>query len=278
MTKYILVSGASKGIGRAIVLHLTQAGFNVFAGVRKPEDGKALQAEAGERCTPVILDVTRAEQIEAVRALITAQVGEAGLFGLVNNAGIAVGAPMEFMPMEDLRWQFDVNFFGQVAVTQAFVELLRAGKGRIINISSIGGRVTAPILGAYSASKFALEAITTAFRLELSVWGIDAIAIEPGRIKTPIWDSGASIADGILAKLPPRAHELYGRFMEAGKRDFMTARDAGADPLIVAKVVHRALTVKNPRTRYLVGKDAKFVGHVLLRIPDRIRERFIKLV
>jgi NAD(P)-dependent dehydrogenase (short-subunit alcohol dehydrogenase family) len=138
-----------------------------------------------------------------LRALITAQVGEAGLFGLVNNAGIAVGAPMEFMPMEDLRWQFDVNFFGQVAVTQAFVELLRAGKGRIINISSIGGRVTAPILGAYSASKFALEAITTAFRLELSVWGIDAIAIEPGALKPP----SGTVAQALLtASLPSSLH------------------------------------------------------------------------
>ena len=278
MTKYILVSGASKGIGRAVVLHLTQAGFHVFAGVRKPEDGQALQAEAGQHCTPVILDVTNTEQIEAARAFIAEQVGSAGLFGLVNNAGIAVGAPMEFLPLEDLRWQFDVNFFGQVAVTQAFIELLRLGKGRIINMSSIGGRITAPILGAYSASKFALEAVTTAFRLELSQWGIDAIAIEPGRIKTPIWDSGASIADSILAKLPPRAHELYGRFMEAGKRDFVTARDAGADPIIVAQIVHKALTVKHPRTRYLVGQDAKFVGHIVLRIPDRLRERFIKLV
>src|ERR1041385_2642776 len=164
--QYVVVTGASKGIGRATALLLDKHGFNVFAGVRSPADGQALQKEASSNLRVIRIDVADDEQIKAAAQEVAEVVGTAGLAGLVNNAGIAVGAPLEFVPIDELRRQLDVNVVGQVAVTQAFLPCIRQARGRIINVSSIGGRVAAPNTGAYYASKFALDAITDSLRMD----------------------------------------------------------------------------------------------------------------
>lgn len=201
----VVITGAATGIGAACANRLAHTGFHVFAGVRKTEDGAALQQAIGDQVTPLLLDVTNGEQIAAAQAAVTTMVGERGLAGLVNNAGIAVGGPLEFMPLDEFHRQMEVNVYGALAVTQAFLPLLRQAKGRIINMSSIAGLAASPFLGPYAASKFALEALSDALRLELHPWEIEVVLIEPGNIATPIWQKGLAFADQLEAKLPAQA-------------------------------------------------------------------------
>ena len=273
-TKTALVTGASTGIGRATALRLDRAGFAVFAGVRRSTDAEALAAEGSERLVPVLLDVTDETQIASAAALITERC-DGGLDALVNNAGIAAAAPLEFVPVDDLRHQLEVNVIGQVAVTQAVLPLLRAARGRIVNVTSIGGLVAGPMLGPYHASKFALEALTHTMRTELAPWGIEAIAIEPGQIATPIWGTASDLADRMLERMPAEATELYGRGMAGARKAARNAAENGLDPDEVAKVIERALTVKRPRTRYTVGADARLGATIIARLPDRTRDRLL---
>src|SRR5579862_2288927 len=180
----VLITGASTGIGAACALYLDARGFRVFAGVRNPADGEALRARSSSRLAPVLLDVTNSDSLRDAAAVINETVSETGLHGLVNNAGIAVGGPLEVLPLDDLRRQFEVNVVGQLAVTQAMLPLLRKARGRIVNMGSIVGRAPVPLVGAYSMSKAAVAAMTTALRLELDLWGIDVSLIEPGAIAT----------------------------------------------------------------------------------------------
>ncbi|MEM6528506.1 MAG: SDR family oxidoreductase [Chloroflexota bacterium] len=269
-THHVLVTGASKGIGKAIALYLDQQGYHVMAGVRKEADASTLRAEGSDRLKPIMIDVTKPEMIATAAETVRETVGDDGLYGLVNNAGIAVASPMEFIPMDDLRWQMEVNFFGQIAVIQAMMPYIRMATGRIINITSIAGKFAVPQNGAYSASKFALEAVTDAMRGELDQWGIKSVSILPGAIKTEIFQSGRSIADDILEKLPPQAIEYYAEPMQAGREMFEQMEGNAIPPVKVAEVVLTALTVTNPRPRYIIGKDARVVYHVLRFLPRRI--------
>jgi NAD(P)-dependent dehydrogenase (short-subunit alcohol dehydrogenase family) len=183
----VVITGASTGIGAACALALDKLGYRVFAGVRHPADGERLQQQAGPRLMPIRLDVTDAASISAASHTVAAMVGERGLAGLVNNAGIGVAGPIELLPLADWRRQFEVNVFGLIAVTQTFLPLIRTGRGRIINMGSIAGRASMPFMAPYAASKHALEAITDALRLELQPWGIRVALIAPGAIATPIW-------------------------------------------------------------------------------------------
>src|ERR671915_2319963 len=192
----VLVTGASSGIGEATALHLKELGFDAVAAVRKNEDAERL---AGRGLRTVKLDVTDVDSIDAARD----ELAGGPLAGLVNNAGIAVAAPLEYLPLDQLRDQLEVNLVGQLAVTQRFLPALRAGRGRIVNVSSIGGRVALPLLGAYHASKFALEAISDTLRRELRSQGVDVIVIEPGGVKTPIWRKGDELAAELTSDLPP---------------------------------------------------------------------------
>jgi NAD(P)-dependent dehydrogenase (short-subunit alcohol dehydrogenase family) len=207
-TGTVVITGASTGIGRACALHLDSLGFDVFAGVRKPEDGERLAAEGSERLRPLQLDVTDAAQVEAAAREVGEAVGDRGLAGLVNNAGIAVSAPLEFIPIDELRHQLEVNVIGQVAVTQALLGLLRRGKGRVVNIGSIGGRVALPFVGPYAASKIALEALTDSLRRELRRTGVEVSIVRPGGIATPIWDRGIGAADQIREQMPPEGESV----------------------------------------------------------------------
>lgn len=269
----VLVTGASTGIGRETALLLDRRGFTVFAGVRKAVDSESLAADASASLVPVLLDVTNPQQIEAAAALIAERVGANGLAGLVNNAGIAAAAPLEFVPIDDLRHQLEVNVVGQLAVTQAVLPLLRLARGRIINVTSIGGLIAGQMLGPYNASKFALEALTHVLRQELAPWGIEAIAIEPGQIATPIWGTAQANADRMLDTMPPRVTELYGDRMAGARRMAAKAAADGLAPIEVAKVIERALIARRPKTRYTVGTDARLGATLIARLPDRQRDR-----
>ena len=265
----VLITGASSGIGEATALHLRRGGFEVLAGVRKDEDAERLRGQGVE---PVKLDVTDRASIEAARA----NLGERPLAGLVNNAGVAVSAPLEFIPIDEFRKQLEINVVGQVAVTQVFLPALRAGRGRIVNMSSIGGRMALPLLGPYNASKFALEAVSDSLRRELRDQGIAVSVIEPGNVKTPIWQKGSAAADAMLADMPPEAEQRYGKMIEALRRESRRAeQETGVAPEEVAKAVAHALSARRPRTRYLVGFDAKSRAPLAKLLPDRLFDALI---
>jgi NAD(P)-dependent dehydrogenase (short-subunit alcohol dehydrogenase family) len=272
----VLVTGASTGIGRATALLLDSHGFTVFAGVRTEAAAATLAGDASDKLVPLILDVTKPDQITAAAAA-TASSG-LPLVGLVNNAGIAAAAPLEFIPIEDFRHQLEVNVVGQLAVTQAMLAQLRAAKGRIVNVTSIGGLVAGAMLGPYHASKFALEALTDTMRVELAPWGLHVSAIEPGQIATPIWTTSGVAADRMLAAAADSSngavHELYADRI-AGARRMAASGNSGLPPLEVAKVIERALTARRPRTRYPVGPDAKIGAAIIARLPDRLRDRLL---
>ncbi|HXE43560.1 MAG TPA: SDR family oxidoreductase [Conexibacter sp.] len=252
----VVVTGASSGIGEACARRLAGLGFDVFAGVRKPADGERLAREI-QGVTPLTLDVTDADSIAQAARTVGEQTGGRGLAGLVNNAGIAVPAPIEHQPIDDFRHQLEVNLIGQVAVTQAFLPQLRTAGGRIVNISSIGGKVAVPLLGAYAASKFGLEGFSDTLRRELRPWGIRVAVVEPGTIATPIWDKGIASGDELEASMSEQAKRDYGPLIATVRTASEQGAKTGLPPDAVAKDVAHALTSSRPKTRYLVGREAK---------------------
>lgn len=263
----VVITGASTGIGRACALDLDSRGFQVFAGVRRDEDAERLRAERPS-IEPVRIDVTEADSIAAARDRVAEAVGGAGLKGLVNNAGIAVPGPLEHLPMDELRRQLEVNLVGQVAVTQAFIPLLRTARGRIVNIGSIGGRVAMPMLGPYAASKHAIEGFSDSLRRELRPWGIEVSVVRPGPIATEIWERGRTTADELLERMP-EAEVHYGPAIAAGRASAAKRAKEAVPPSEVAEVVAHALTAGKPRTRYLVGRQAKVMAGLSAVLPDR---------
>jgi NAD(P)-dependent dehydrogenase (short-subunit alcohol dehydrogenase family) len=263
-----LITGASTGIGAACALALDKRGYRVFAGVRRAADGEALRQHASPNLEPLLLDVTDAVSIAEAARLLRSQSGDT-LAGLVNNAGIAVAGPLEFVSPERLRQQFEVNVVGVLALTQALLPLLRSGPGRIVNISSVSGRLASPFVGPYCASKFALEALSDSLRVELSPWRIPVSVVEPGIINTPIWQKSLASNVGILDAMPAQSQVLYGREVAAMQEFARSAK--GLEPEAVARVVVRALTAARPKTRYVVGADAR-LGVLLSRLPDRVRD------
>lgn len=270
----VLVTGTAKGIGEATVRRLAELGCLVFAGVRREEDAARWRSEPGNVVHPVRIEMTDAASIEAAAAEVGGSLKGRTLAGIVNNAGIAVGGPLEFLPIAELRRQLEINVIGQVAVTQAMLPLLRQSRGRIINIGSIAGRSAMPMTGAYAASKFALEAITDALRVELMTAGIDVVIIEPGVIATPIWETSLQSAESMLAQLPKQALEYYGRIISAAKTRAGSGTTRGLPARNVADVVVEALTARQPKTRYLVGRDAR-ARALFQKLPDRWRDRII---
>jgi NAD(P)-dependent dehydrogenase (short-subunit alcohol dehydrogenase family) len=272
MNGAVVVTGASTGIGEATALQLHKAGFRVFAGVRKPEDGDRLRAAGVTVIQP--FDVTKAEDVEAaVKAVETALDG-APLRGIVNNAGIGIGGPLEALDLDDFRRTIEVNTTSQLAVTKAFLPLLRRSKGRIVNMSSIGGRVAQPFAGPYVTSKYALEAVTDVLRVELLEWGIDVIAIEPGTIATPIWEKSSQEAEKVLAGLTAEERDLYGKRLAKAAKMIERQNKRGAPPEKVAAAVEKALTAKRPKPRYLVG-DAVALLWVKRLLPTRWLDRLL---
>ena len=271
----VVVTGTSTGIGAASVLYLADQGFQVFAGVRRDTDGAALEQRSSNGLTPVILDITDAATIAAAVDTVSAAVGERGLAGLVNNAGIVKPAPLEFQPIDDFRRQLEVNLVGQVAVTQAFLPLIRRGHGRIVNVGSIGGRLVLPLHGAYSASKFGIEAITDALRLELRQWKIPVSLIDPGATQSAIFGKTLTEIDELKRVLDEQGRNLYDEQIAAIRRTVeKTAADA-APALVLAKTVGSALMSAKPKTRYLAGHGAKEAAALARTTTDHLKDRAI---
>ncbi|MQC26814.1 MAG: SDR family oxidoreductase [Chloroflexi bacterium] len=265
----VLITGASTGIGFACALDLAQRGWRVYAGVRGKADAERLEA-AHANISALALDVTKPKQIRSAIKHISSLRGSAGLQGLVNNAGVGMPGPLEFLEMDDLRRQFEVNFFGQVAVTQAALPLLRAGRGRVVNMSSIGGRVAAPFLGPYSASKFALEAFTDSLRRELLPWNLHVASIQAGTIATPIWQKSLAWVDEARKRYPARANALYGHAMQRSYQRVQGSGQRGLPPETVARVVWHALSARRPRTRYIVGRGTRSAIWLAKLLPDEV--------
>ncbi|MDP3936793.1 MAG: SDR family NAD(P)-dependent oxidoreductase [Deltaproteobacteria bacterium] len=271
----VVITGASTGIGRTTAHHLDKLGFRVFAGVRRAQDGEALREGASDRLSPILIDVTNEGSIAAAAKEVTAALGENGLAGLVNNAGIVVSGPLEFTSMDEWRRQFEVNFFGFVAVTQTFLPLLRKARGRIVNISSIGGRVASPFIGPYAASKYAMEGASDALRRELRGTGVQVSLIEPGAIATPIWEKGQKAGNESLAALSEEALRVYGKGLTKLAEAAEKMSKIALPPERVAEVVAHALTSPKPKTRYLVGKEAKIQKTLSSLLGDRLFDGFM---
>lgn len=268
----ILITGASTGIGRETALLLARNGYTVFAGTRKEADREALEAEH-PNVRPIILDVTVPADVS--RAFDTIRESGTTLRALVNNAGIAVAGPLEYLPLEALRHQFEVNAIAPIAMTQAALELLRAGNGRVIFVGSIAGRISAPFVGPYSASKAALASLTDALRQELAPFGIPVSLLEFAAVKTPIWEKGRAGGNALAASMPPHAMERYGRLVNAIVQQTRREEREGMEPAIIAQTILAALRAPHPRERYLIGSRAR-VQAVAAILPPRTRDRLIK--
>ncbi len=274
----VLVTGASSGIGRACALHIDGLGYRVFAGVRTRSAAESLRRAASDQLVPVELDVTDAGAIDAAVESIDTALDGRGLIGLVNNAGVAHGGPIEYLPVEEWRTQLEVNVIGQVAVTKAMMPLLRRGHGRLVFIGSIGGRVGTPLLSPYAASKFALEGIAESLRHELRSLGLRVVLVEPGAVKTDIWDKGRRYADEMERVLPSEATLLYGEAIAGMRRSIDQQDRSGIPPEQVAHVVARALFSRRPRARYLVGRDAQAAGVIARLLPDSAKDAIVRVI
>jgi NAD(P)-dependent dehydrogenase (short-subunit alcohol dehydrogenase family) len=271
----VVVTGASTGIGRATALFLDKKGYRVYAGVRKQADAKSLAEDGSDRLTPLTIDVTKDRSIKAARDKVQSAVGKDGLVGLINNAGVGDGGPVETMDLDILRNVLEVNLVGQVAVTQAFLPLIREVPGTIVFIASIGGRIASPFMSPYNTSKFAIEALGESLRQELEPWGIDVAVIEPGSIDTPIWEKGAQTIEEQTAKLTPTARRLYSKQLKRMDEVLTETASRGISPEKVAKVIHEAIRSKKPKHRYLVGRDAKIAARLKGNLPDRTFKKLI---
>lgn len=251
MKKVALITGASSGIGYAAALHLSARGFHVLAGVRSERHELAWKNIPG--ATPLRIDVTQEESVTRASREAASLLESAVEVHLVNNAGIAVAGPIEGVPLARWREQFEVNVFGLVRVTQAFLPHVRRTKGRVVNISSISGLATSPYLGLYSSSKFAVEAISDALRRELRSTGVKVIVVEPGPIATPIWEKGLAKKDFLFAELPDHLHALYSAPLAKFQAGVEEAAKSAAPVAKVSAVIEKALSAPRPRTRYVVG-------------------------
>lgn len=267
----VLVTGASSGIGQACALRLDQAGYRVFATALSLEDAEQTQRLASARLEVLVLDITDARSIAIARDTIIDSLGEAGLCGLVNNAGVLACAPLELTSIDQVRQTFEVNVFGQIALTQALVPYLRRGRGRIINIGSLAGRSSLPFTCPYSASKFALRALSDTWRLELKAQGIAVVLVEPGMVGTPIWQKGSEGANHLASQWPPEVLQRYPSFLEQNHRVAEMAHRKGVSPGQVAQVVLRALQTARPKAHYRIGNEARLLLAVEA-LPTRLRD------
>lgn len=278
---HVLITGASSGIGRATALRLSADGHHVFAGVRKPEDAESLQQAARGDLSPLLLDVTDEGALARSADLVSGHVGERGLDGLVNNAGIGAFWPLEIISLADLRRQLEVNVVGQLAVTQAFLPLLRVAQGRIVIIGSIGDRITMPFAGPVAASKSAVAAISDALRQELAPWAIAVILLEPASIHTNAVDKLERDMKRAVAGFGDEQLELYGATFPRAIQAGLARERQGSPPDVVADAVAHALSTRRPRAHYLVGKDARRLAAISSLLPvavlDLLRRRLFRL-
>jgi NAD(P)-dependent dehydrogenase (short-subunit alcohol dehydrogenase family) len=268
----VLVTGASRGIGNSIAIHLAVNGWDVFAGVRSEEDGAKVRA-ASPRITPVILDITNSDHLAALDDLLPER-----LDAVVNNAAVVVGGPMEAVTPTELRRQLEVNVIGQLAVTQAVLPRLRRSHGRIVFISSLNGQVSFPLLGAYCASKFALEAAADALRMELKPWDIPVVLVEPASIDTDMWRAAHTLVDETAAAMPAETRQLYERHLPGLGKAIAMSQKMAVPPAKVAGVVEEVLTARRPRARYVVGIGPKLLLAFVTKLPTAARDRLVRAI
>ena len=273
--KAVVITGASSGIGRACALTLDNNGFRVFAGVRKEADGAALRAEASEALTPVYIDVTDEASIAALAEQVASAAGGAGLAGLVNNAGTTLPGPVEYLPLSGFRRQLEVNLVGPLAATQALLPLLRAGHGRVVNVTSAAGKVGVPQMAPYVAAKHGLEGLSDVLRLEFLQFGVQVSVIEPGFIATEMGGKLQRDTVAAIHALPEQGQRRYGPQLEAIAENISQHAASGSEPQVVADAVLHALTSDKPRTRYPVGEGAKRMLMLRRILPDRGFDRII---
>jgi NAD(P)-dependent dehydrogenase (short-subunit alcohol dehydrogenase family) len=271
----VVVTGSSTGIGRACALRLDRAGFDVFAGVRRPEDAEELRAQASSRLEPLALDVTDEEAIAGAADRVREATG-GRLAGLVNNAGVSVAGPVEAVQLDEYRRQLEINVIGQIAVTQAFLAMIRAARGRVVFMSSIGGRGGIGFLSPYNASKCALSAIGDSLRQEMRPFGVEVSIVEPGAIATEIWRKGIESAPALRESLGPEMNELYGERLDRVEALARKTGARGLPPETVAEAVEHALTAEKPKPRYTVGRDARIQGAARALLPARAFDRLVE--
>jgi NAD(P)-dependent dehydrogenase (short-subunit alcohol dehydrogenase family) len=263
----VLISGASRGIGRATALRLAGSGWDVYATVRRAEDGEELAAKAGSSLHPLQLDVTSDEQIAALGEVLPER-----LDAVVNNAGVVVSGPLESLSAADVRDQFEVNVVGAVALTNLVLPKLRESGGRIVFVSSLSGRISTPMTGAYNASKFAIEAIADAWRLELRPWGVKVVLVEPAMTDTDLWRKAPETLEAGVGEMSPEHRDLYAAHL-AGMRKTIPRIQKMAKPVEgVAATIERALTAPRPRARYLVGTDVRVQAALNAITPTRVKD------
>ncbi len=265
--KTAVVTGASSGIGRACVARLAKAGWQVFAGVRKAEDEVSLQEQFGARVTPVRIDVTDRPMIMETAEKVKFQLGDRGLDALVNVAGVGMMRPVEYVTDDDMWKIFQINVFGQIAVTQAFLPLLRRARGTIVNIGSVGTHIGLPFGGLLNGSKSAFRALNDALRMELRSSGVRVVIVEPGAIKTPAVDKTLGDVEGVIRELPPKGQAEYGEMLRTFAKRGYAIESRGSDPDVVAQVVQEALVTERPRPRYAAGKHANVLAAIGILLP-----------
>jgi NAD(P)-dependent dehydrogenase (short-subunit alcohol dehydrogenase family) len=271
----IVVTGASTGIGAATAKALARKGFHVLAGVRREADAAALVADGLEGLEPRILDITVESDVAAIAERVTAD--PRPLRALINNAGIAVNAPVETLPMSEWRKQFEVNLFGHIAMIQALFPALLDGSGTVVNISSVGGKVVLPTYGAYAGSKFALEAVSDALRREVGDLGIKVVVVEPGAVKTEMAERGIATAEGLMAGMTATQLARYEDLSAAVTAQARSFGEDGVSAEHAAKVIVKAATASRPKTRYTIGRDAAILLRISRMVSDRVLDRIVRL-
>jgi NAD(P)-dependent dehydrogenase (short-subunit alcohol dehydrogenase family) len=270
----IVVTGASTGMGAATAKELVRKGFHVLAGVRREADADALRAEGLE---PRILDITVESDVAAIADRVARDPLQRPLRALINNAGIAINAPVETLPLAEWRRQFEVNLFGHIAMTQALLPALLSSSGTVVNISSVGGKFALPTYGAYAGSKFALEAVSDTLRREVSDAGIKVVVVEPGAVKTEMAERGIATAEGLKANMTAAQLARYGDLTAAVAAQARSFNDTGVSAEHAAKVIAKAATASHPRTRYTIGRDAAILVRITRVVSDRVLDRIIRL-
>ncbi len=266
----IVVTGASTGMGAATARELAGRGYHVLAGVRRESDADRIRTKGVE---PVIIDITNAEHIDALAARVAADPAGRALRAVVNNAGIAINAPVETLPLDQWRRQFEVNLFGHIAVTQALLPFLRKSRGRVVTISSVGGKISMATYGAYAGAKFALEAVSDSLRRELAPQGVQVVVVEPGGVKTEMTGHGIERATEFVQRMNPSQRDLYGDLMQAIINQARSFTESGVPADRAALVIAEATTALRPRTRYTIGRDAALLTRLSRILPDRILDR-----
>jgi NAD(P)-dependent dehydrogenase (short-subunit alcohol dehydrogenase family) len=269
----VIVTGASTGIGAATARELSSRGFHVLAGVRRDEDAEKLRSE---RIEPHILDITQQADIAAIAQRVAQDPEHRPLRALVNNAGIAVNAPVEVLPMTEWHRQFDVNLFGHIAMTQALLPALLDSSGTVVNITSVGGKVAMATYGAYAGAKFALEAVSDALRREVTPFGVKVVIIEPGAVITEMAGRGVATADRLAANMTPDHHQRYDPLINAITAQARTFATDGVPAAKAAQVIADVLTTKDPRARYTIGRDAAIITRLARVAPDRLLDRLLQ--